>query len=74
MSFGNIKVFNGVQEALVLALMLVTMLALFYADISFTYKIGIAAFSFTIIFLATLATAILRQQKEQREQQIKRTS
>jgi|YelNatPaOPRAMG01_1025707.scaffolds.fasta_scaffold177128_2 hypothetical protein len=74
LSFGNIKVFNGVQEALVLALMLVTMLALFYADIDFTYKIGIAVFSFTVILLSTLATAILRQQKEQREQQIKRAS
>ncbi len=71
MSFGNIKVFNGIQEALVLALMLVTMLALFYADIDFAYKIGIAVFSFTVIFLATLATAILRQQKEQKERQLK---
>jgi membrane protein implicated in regulation of membrane protease activity len=74
MSFGNLKVFNGVQEILVLALMLVTMLALFYADISFTYKIGIAVFSFTVILLSTLATAILRQQKERREQQIKQAS
>jgi hypothetical protein len=72
LSFGNIKIFNGIQEALVLALMLVTMLALFYADIDFTYKIGIAAFSFIVIFLATLATAILRQQKEQRQQQLKK--
>jgi hypothetical protein len=71
MSFGNIKIFSGLQEVLVLALMLVTMLALFYADIDFTYKVGIGVFSFTVIFLATLATAILRQQKEQREQQAK---
>lgn len=71
MSFGNLKVFNGVQEALVLALMLVTMLALFYADMDFTYKVGIAVFSFAVIFLATLASAMLRQQKELRERQLK---
>jgi len=49
--------------------MLVTMLTLFYVDISFTYKVGIAAFSFIVIFLATLANAILRQQRELRKQQ-----
>jgi hypothetical protein len=69
MSFGNLKVFNGVEQALILALMLVTMLTLFYVDISFTYKVGIAAFSFIVIFLATLANAILRQQRELRKQQ-----
>ncbi len=71
LSFGNIKVFSGIQQALVLALMMITMLTLFYVDIDFMYKIEIAVFSVTIIFLATLATAILRQQKENRESQIK---
>ncbi len=50
------KVFSGVQQALVLALMLVSMLALFYLDIDITYKIGIAVMVFTIIFLATLGS------------------
>jgi hypothetical protein len=63
------KVFNGIQEALVLALMLVTVLTLFYVNIDITYKIGIAAIVFTIIFLATLATTLLRQQKEIRRAQ-----
>ncbi len=58
------KVFNGVQEALVLGLMLVTILVLFYANIDFTYKIGIAVIAFIIIFLATLSASLLRQQKE----------
>ena len=58
------KVFNGLQEALVLALMLVTVLTLFYVNIDITYKIGIAAIVFTIIFLATLAATLLRQQRE----------
>jgi len=63
------KVFSGVQEALVLALMLVTILALFYVNMDITYKIGIAVIAFAIIFLATLATALLRQQKEIRRAQ-----
>ncbi|HEX7482587.1 MAG TPA: hypothetical protein VF350_03875 [Candidatus Bathyarchaeia archaeon] len=69
MSFGNMKVFNGIQEALVLGLMLVTVLTLFYVNIDITYKIGIAAIVFTIIFLATLAATLLRQQKEIRHAQ-----
>jgi predicted benzoate:H+ symporter BenE len=68
LSFGN-KAFNGVQEALVLALMLVTVFTLFYVNIDITYKIGIAAIVFTIIFLATLAATLLRQQKEIRQSQ-----
>ena len=68
MSFGNLKVFNGIQEALVFGLMLVSVLALFYVDIDITYKIGIAVIVFTVIFLATLAATLLRQQRE-----IKRT-
>jgi hypothetical protein len=63
------KVFNGIQEALVLGLMLVTVLTLFYVNIDITYKIGIAAVVFTIIFLATLAATLLRQQREIRQTQ-----
>jgi protein-S-isoprenylcysteine O-methyltransferase Ste14 len=69
LSFGNMKVFNGIQEALVLALMLVTILALFYVNMDITYKIGIAVIVFTIIFLATLAATLLRQQKEIKQAQ-----
>jgi len=64
LSFGNLNVFNGIQQALVLGLMLVAVLALFYLDIDITYKIGIAAMVFTIMFLATLAATLLRQQRE----------
>jgi hypothetical protein len=74
LSFGNLnKVFGTIQEALVLALMLVTMLALFYADIDFSYKIGIAIFAFAVIFLATIATAILQQQRELRKKQLQQS-
>jgi len=64
LSFGNLKVFSGIQEALVLGLALVSMLAIFYAPIDFSYKIGIAVMVFTVIFLATLAATLLRQQRE----------
>jgi hypothetical protein len=71
MSFGNRRLLNGVQEALSLALMMVTILALFYVEMDFSYKIAIAVFSFSVIFLGNLAAAMLRQQKELREKQMK---
>jgi hypothetical protein len=66
MSFGT-KVFSGVQELLVLALMLVSVFALFYVDIDIMYKVGIAVMVFSVIFLTTLATQILKQQKESKQ-------
>ena len=69
MSFGSQqKVFSGIQEALILALMLVTVFSLFYINMAIVYKVGIAAIVFTIIFLSTLATQILNQQKENKQQ------
>jgi len=68
MSF-NPKVFSGIQEALFLALMLVTVVSLFYINISIMYKVGIAVIVFTVIFLMTLATQIMQQQKDARKQQ-----
>jgi hypothetical protein len=70
LSFGSLKVFNGIQEALVLGLMLVSVLALFYVDMEISYKIGIAVIVFTIIFLATLAATLLRQQRENKQTQV----
>lgn len=64
MSFGTSKVFSGVQEAFILALMLVSVFALLYIDMSIIYKVGIAVLVFSVIFLMTLATQILREQKE----------
>ncbi len=66
MSFGT-KVFSGVQEVLFLALMLAAAFAIFYVNMSITYKVGIAAIVFSVIFLMTLATQILRQQKETKQ-------
>ena len=67
MSFGSQKVFSGIQEALVLALMLVTMFALSYVDLAIVYKVSIAVIAFIAIFLTTIATQILRAQKESRK-------
>ena len=63
MSFGT-KVFSGVQEVFILALMIVTVFGPFYVNISIMYKVGIAVIVFSVIFLMTLATQILRQQKD----------
>jgi low affinity Fe/Cu permease len=69
LSFGNIKVFTGVQQAFFLVLMMVTLLAVFSTNWNFTYKIGIALIAFAIIFLSTLAAALLQQQKEIKQTQ-----
>jgi hypothetical protein len=69
MSFGNSKMFSGVQEAFILALMLVSVFAILYIDMSIMYKVGIAVLVFSVIFLMTLATQILREQKETAKQQ-----
>jgi protein-S-isoprenylcysteine O-methyltransferase Ste14 len=67
MSLGSsLKKLSGVQEILVLALMLVSVFAIFYSDMELTYKIGIAVLAFSVIFLATLASQLLKQEKEKR--------
>ena len=58
---------NRVQEALVLALMIVLIFALTYSDIEFTYKIGIAALVFAIIFLASIAIQAMKQEEEKKQ-------
>jgi hypothetical protein len=58
---------NVVQEVLTLALMLVFVLAVFYSDIEFAYKIGITVLVFSIIFLAGIAGQVLKQEEEKRQ-------
>ena len=68
MSFGNtLKSFGTIQEALVLGLMIVSMFVLFYVDIDLTFKIGIGALVFAIIFLTSLANQLLKQQKDTKQ-------
>jgi hypothetical protein len=62
LGLGNL---SSVQEALVLGLMLVSVFALFFSDIDFTYKIGIVALAFSVIFLTSLASQLLKQEEEQ---------
>jgi protein-S-isoprenylcysteine O-methyltransferase Ste14 len=67
MSFGSMtKNLGGVQQALVLALMLISVFALFYVEMGLMYKIGVGALVFGIVFLSTLATTIMRQEKDAR--------
>ena len=62
----GLKSLSSVQEILVLALMLVSVFAIFYSDMELTYKIGIAVLVFSVIFLTSLATQVLKQEKENR--------
>jgi len=62
----GLKSLSGVQEILVLALMLVSIFAIFYSDMELTYKIGIAVLVFSVIFLTSLASQVLKQEKESR--------
>lgn len=56
---------DRIQEALIFALMIVFIIAVIYSNIEFTYKIGIGALVFTIIFVASLANQALKQQQEE---------
>jgi hypothetical protein len=62
---------DAVQEVLVLALMLVFIFAVVYSGISWTYKLGIGALVFTLVFVATMANQALRQQRDQEKKRIK---
>ncbi len=59
---------SGFQEILVVFLMLISFFAIFYSDIEAGYKIGIAALVFSIIFLASMATQVLKQGMPQKNQ------
>ncbi len=59
---------SGFQEILVVVLMLISFFAIFYSDIEAEYKIGIAVLVFSIIFLASMATQVLKQGIPQKTQ------
>jgi len=56
---------SNVQEILVLALMLVFIFAVIYSNIELSYKIGIGALVFSVIFVTGLASQGLKQQQEE---------
>ncbi len=62
---------DAIQEVLVLALMLVFIFAVIYSGIDWSYKLGIGALVFTLIFVSTLANQALRQQKEEQRKRLK---
>ncbi len=61
LGLGNMSI---IQEIFVLALMLVSVFALFFSDLELNYKIGIAALVFSLIFLTSLAIQLLREGKK----------
>ena len=58
---------SAIQEVFILALMLVSIFALFFSDLELSYKIGIAALVFSLIFLTSLATQLLKEGKENKQ-------
>jgi hypothetical protein len=46
--------------------MIVFIFAVLYSNIDFAYKIGIAVLVFSVIFLATMANQMLKQEKEKK--------
>ena len=62
---------DAIQEGLVLALMLVFIFAVIYSSIDWSYKLGIGALVFTLIFVSTLANQALKQQKEEQRKRLK---
>jgi hypothetical protein len=61
---------DSVQEVLVLALMLVFIFAVAYSGMEWTYKIGIGALVFTLVFVATIANQALRHQREEEKKRL----
>jgi hypothetical protein len=62
---------DKIQEALVLGLMLVFIIAVLYSSISWTYKIGIGALVFTLVIVAMLANQALKQQQEEQQKRLR---
>jgi hypothetical protein len=58
---------SAVQEVFVLALMLISIFAVFFTDLELAYKIGIATMVFSLIFLTSLATQLLKEGKENKQ-------
>jgi len=54
---------DKIQEALVLALTIVFLVAVFYSNIEFLYKIVVSVLVFTIIFLLGLVNQTVKQKE-----------
>ena len=60
---------KGIQEVLVLILMLVFVFGVLYSQLDLTYKIGITVLVFSIILLTTLATQAMKEAEERQRLQ-----
>ncbi|MCW4023625.1 MAG: hypothetical protein NWF01_01140 [Candidatus Bathyarchaeota archaeon] len=65
MSFGTaMKNLGTIPEVLTLALLVSSIFALFYLDMSMEYRIGVTALVFAVAILSSITTQILRVLKE----------
>ena len=55
---------DGIQEALVLALMLILFVGVFYSDIGLVYKIVVSVLVFSIILLVGVANQAIKQRED----------
>jgi len=55
---------DGIQEALVLALMLILFVGVFYSDIGLVYKIVVSVLVFSIILLVGVANQTIKQRED----------
>ncbi|MCW4006300.1 MAG: hypothetical protein NWF04_06880 [Candidatus Bathyarchaeota archaeon] len=62
--------FDGIQEVFMLALMLLFFIVIFYSNIDLMYKVGIGALVFTLIFISSMASQALKQQKEEAKKRV----
>jgi hypothetical protein len=62
---------DSIQEILVFALMIVFIFAILYSGMVWTYKIGIGALVFTLIFVSTMANQALKQQRDEDKKRLK---
>jgi hypothetical protein len=62
---------DNVQEILVLALMFVFIFVVISSNMDLTYKIGIGALVFAVIFVTGLASQALKQQREEDKKRLR---
>jgi hypothetical protein len=64
-SFGNsLKSLGIVQEALILGVMIVSIFSLLYFDFGWKVKIGITALAIALLMLTSVASQLLKIQRE----------
>jgi hypothetical protein len=62
---------DRVSEILVLALIMVFMFAVLYSGMDLTYKLGLGALVFTLVFVSVIADQAMKQQRDQEKKRLK---